>query len=404
VNVEPLQPPLLKRLAAAHWVVIDCVLAALVVPASTILARESAGPRGSSWADAVIVVVAVLAAAFRRRWPRAVLALVVVAGAVATGISTSPAPWLAVAFVMYMIPLRFPRREALWLLAGTLLVAAAGLAGFVTAPYGRPVPNSVGTILVSTLLITVAWTIGYAVRQQRMYTAGLREQAEQKAHEQLAEARRAMSEERLRIARELHDVVAHTMSVIAVQAAVANHVAAERPGEAHRALSSIEETSRGALREMRALLGVLRDEGNPAEQGLQGARPAPAPGLEDLATLVERTAEAGVQVDLDVSGQRPELSAGLELAAYRVVQEAITNVVKHAATDRCRVTITYRPDAFTVEVADDGRGAGGSSSGHGIAGMRERVGMYGGEFQASPLPGRGFQVTARFPLTTPASP
>jgi signal transduction histidine kinase len=246
------------------------------------------------------------------------------------------------------------------------------------------------------LLITTAWAIGYAVRQQRMYAASLRERADQQALEQRAEARRAVSEERLRIARELHDVVAHTMSVIAVQAGVANHVADDRPDEVRRALSSIEETSRGALREMRALLGVLRDDGN---QGV-----APAPGLAELGALVRRAAVAGVRVDLEVTGEAPALSAGLELAAYRVVQEAVTNVIKHAATDRCQVIVAYRPDAFTVEVVDDGSATTSSHAGHGIAGMRERVGMYGGEFHAGPRPGHGFRVTARFPLTASAAP
>jgi signal transduction histidine kinase len=236
-----------------------------------------------------------------------------------------------------------------------------------------------------------------------MYAAGLHERAERRAHEQLAEARRAMSEERLRIARELHDVVAHTMSVIAVQAGVANHVAAEHPEQAHRALSAIEETSRGALREMRALLGVLRSDGQPSQPGPDGGGPAPVPGLGDLGTLVERAAEAGVHVDLDVRGERPALSAGLELAGYRVVQEAVTNVIKHAGTGQCRVTVSYQPDGFVVEIEDDGRGFAGAAGGHGIAGMRERVGMYGGEFRAEPLPAHGFRVTARFPLTTVAA-
>jgi signal transduction histidine kinase len=188
------------------------------------------------------------------------------------------------------------------------------------------------------------------------------------------------------------------MSLIAVQAGVANHVADERPDEVRRALSSIEETSRGALREMRALLGVLRDDGK--------EDPAPAPGLAELGTLVRRAAAAGVRVELDVTGEPPALSAGLELAAYRVVQEAVTNVIKHAATDRCQVIVTYRPDAFTVEVVDDGRGDGTvpAQAGHGIAGMRERVGMYGGEFHAGPRSGPGFRVTARFPLTAPVAP
>jgi signal transduction histidine kinase len=180
---------------------------------------------------------------------------------------------------------------------------------------------------------------------------------------------------------------------------VANYVVGEHPEEAARALSSIEETSRGALREMRALLGVLRAEGDEAL--------VPAPGLADLKGLVDRTAEAGVRVELDVRGDQPRLSAGLDLAAYRVVQEAVTNVIKHAATDRCRVTVSYVADALDLEITDGGAGPGpagrGPAAGHGLTGMRERVGMYGGELSAAPLPGGGFRVAARFPLTGTAA-
>jgi signal transduction histidine kinase len=380
------------------------------------------------WAGAAIIAVAVLPAAVRRRWTRTVLALVVASGAVGTALSTSPGPPLAVAFVMYLVPLRFPRRDALRLLAGALLVTAAGLVAFAVVPHGiyraGGARSAADLLLESGLLITAAWTIGYSVRQQRAYAAGLREQAERRAGEQLAEARRASSEERLQIARELHDVVAHTMSLIAVQAGVANYVVSAHPEEAVRALSSIEETSRGALYEMRALLGVLRAERNGTGPGQPDAGLVPAPGLADLDRLIERTAEAGVRVDLAVRGERLQLPAGLDLAAYRVVQEAITNVIKHAATDRCTVTVAYHEDALTLEVTDSGSGAnwrgsghlaasgehaangsggptagaGGPTAGAGIAGMRERVGMYGGEFRAEPLPGRGFRVTARFPL------
>ncbi len=356
------------------------------------------------WASTAIVAVAVLPAAFRRRWPRTMLALVVAGGAVATAVSISPDPPLAVAFVLYLIPLRFPRREALWLLVGALVVTAAPLAAFASNP-DHPVGDAFGLLLLSGLLVTAAWMIGYSVRQQRAYTAGLAGQAERRAREQLTEARRASSEERLQIARELHDVMAHTMSLIAVQAGVANYVVSAHPQEAARALSSIEQTSRGALREMRTLLGVLRAEGN----GAGATELVPAPGLAGLDSLVERTAQAGVRMDLDVCGERHQLPAGLDLAAYRVIQEAITNVIKHAATDSCQVTVAYQEDTLTLEVTDSGSGAGwggsggrsGSGSpaiGHGIVGMRERVGMYGGEFQAAPLPGRGFRVTARFPL------
>jgi signal transduction histidine kinase len=197
-------------------------------------------------------------------------------------------------------------------------------------------------------------------------------------------------------------VVAHSLTLIAVQAGVANHVATRQPEQAAQALSSIETLSRGALTEMRALLGVLRaDQGEPAAQR-QNAVLQPAPGLADLEHLAERTAAAGVRVNLDIQGPLPDLPAGLDLAVYRVIQEALTNVVKHAGADRCQVRITSEQGKLTVEVTDNGRGLGGQpgdkTQGHGLIGMRERVGMYGGEFSAASLPGPGFQVSATFPL------
>jgi signal transduction histidine kinase len=404
--MDQLRPPLAQRLRPAHWVGIDFAVTALMALAYAEFFSATADLRGISyWASPAVVAITVLPGAFRRFWPRTALALVVASGAVATAVSRNPdLPPLAVAFVMYLIPLRIPSREALWLLAGTLLVTVAPLVALASDP-ARPVGEVVGLLLGGGLLVTAAWAIGYSVRQQRAYAVGLAEQAERQAREQLAEARRAGAEERLQIARELHDVVAHTMSLIAVQAGVANYVISARPQEAARALASIEQISRGALREMRGLLTVLRAEGNDAGPRRQDGALVPARGLTDLGGLVERAAEAGVRVDLDIRGERPDLSAGLDLAAYRVIQEAITNVIKHAATDSCQLSVAYQDDALTLEITDSGSaGRGGSggngspSAGHGITGMRERVGMYGGQFRAAPVAGRGFRVIAVFPL------
>jgi signal transduction histidine kinase len=416
--MDSLAPPL-RRLRPVHWIAIDCACTALLLLVYVELKAAPFLREIPQWAAAVIVVAAVVPAALRRCWPRTVLALVVIAGAVATALSSSPVPSLAAAFVMYVIPLRFPRRDALWQLAGTLLVTAAGLAAFAVTPHGGYGPETgtlgkaAGLLLESGLLITVAWLTGYSVRQQRGQAAARREQAEQRAREQLTEARRARSEERLQISRELHDVVAHTLSLIAVQAGVASYVIGTRPEEAARALTSIEETSRSALHEMRALLGVLRNEETGARNGTgPGTRDAtlvPAPGLADLDRLVRRTGETGVRVDLTVRGEQPRLPAGLDLAAYRVIQEAVTNVIKHAATDQCQVTVAYQEDTLMLEVTDNGSGSAASDgeltvAGNGIIGMRERAAMYGGEVRAAPLPGHGFRVTARFPLagTVPA--
>jgi signal transduction histidine kinase len=393
-----------------HWTAIDVACTVLLAGVYGVEFNQPADLTGvPQGVAALIVAVAVLPAAARRRWPRTALALVVAGGAAVAALSFSPDPPLAAGFVLYLIPLRFARREARWLLAGSLLVTAAGDIAFGLARHGVYRPGgtraAAGLLLESGLLLAGAWLFGYLARLRRAYSAGLREQAEQQAREQLAEARRANSEERLRVARELHDVVAHSMSVIAVQAGVANYVAGTRPEEAARALSSIEETSRGALREMRALLGMLRNEETPGAGS--GAGLVPAPGLADLKALADRTADAGVRVDLDIHGDRPPLPAGLDLAAYRVIQEAITNVIKHAATDRCRVAVGYKDQSLNLEITDNGIGAApgtpGPGTGHGITGMRERVGMYGGEFSAAPRPEGGFRVSARFPLTGAAA-
>ena len=227
------------------------------------------------------------------------------------------------------------------------------------------------------LLVAGAWLIGYAVAQQRAYAKAVRSQAER--------------DDRIRIARELHDVVAHGLSLIAVQAGVAGWVAESQPAEAARALASIEEISRGALREMRALLGVLRVEDDVA------ADLEPAHGLADLPALADRVTAAGIKVTLDVRGEPRDLLPGLDLAAYRVAQEALTNVIKHSGAASCQVTIRYEAEAVGLEITDDGRGTAGSRDGHGIKGMRERVALYDGTFQAGPGPEGGFTVTARFP-------
>lgn len=414
--MDPLAPP--SRLRPEHWIAIDCVCTALLLLAYVEL-KAAPFLRGIPlWAAAVIVMIGVLPAAFRRCWPRAVLVLVVTAGAVATAISSSPVPPLAAAFVLYLIPLRFPRRDALRLLAATLLVTAVGLAVFAVVPHAGFGPETgtigkaAGLLLEGGLLLTVAWLTGYSARQQRVQTADRREQAAWRAREQLAETRRARSEERLQISRELHDVVAHTLSVIAIQAGVAGYVIDTRPEEAARALTSIEQTSRDALDEVRALLRVFRDEEtgatNRAETEMRYAARVPAPGLAELDSLVERTGRAGVLVELTVRGARPPLPAGLDLAAYRVIQEAVTNVIKHASTDQCQVAVTYQEDALRLEVTDRGTGSAASGgelpvAGSGIIGMRERAAMYGGEVLAVPLPGRGFRVTAQFPLAGAAA-
>jgi signal transduction histidine kinase len=254
------------------------------------------------------------------------------------------------------------------------------------------------TVISNGLVIGAAWLLGHFVGIRRAYTARLeRTAALERARAE--SARRAVIEERLRLARELHDVVAHSISVIAVQSGVGAHVAHTQPEEAAKALAAIEATSRAALTELRRLLGVLREEGEP-----QGSL-APVPGLADLDALVAEVAKVGVGVRVRVEGTPSQLPVGVDLSAYRIVQEALTNVVKHAGTARAQVTIGYRDHEVMVEVSDDGQGVipptdnGQARVGHGLIGMRERVAAFGGDLEVGPRPGGGFRVAARLPLT-----
>ncbi|MEV7215707.1 histidine kinase [Kitasatospora cineracea] len=346
-------------------------------PQRVALAAVLPGPRP---ADLAMVAVAALAAPLARLRPAGVLLAVLGPAALSVGVASSPAPWVAVAAVLYRLPGAVPRRRAGQLLALALVVAALCLSGMLGWFWPHPGFGGPGAVLTACLFLATGWTAGWAVderRRRRIEHAASRER-----------------EERLLIARELHDVVAHSLGVIAVQAGVANHVAAEQPEQARLALASIEETSRTALNEMRALLGLLRTGGDEGDR-------LPAPRLSDLDGVVRRAAAAGVRVEVQLLGERAELPPGLELAGYRVVQEAVTNVVRHAGTDCCRVRVDHRPGALELTVTDEGRGGGpsGAGGGHGLAGMRERVAVHGGEFRAGRRPGgRGFEVSAVFPL------
>jgi signal transduction histidine kinase len=247
--------------------------------------------------------------------------------------------------------------------------------------------------VVDGLTMAAGWWLGDGARrrQEAVVTAQQRAAELERAREELA--RRAVTEERLRIARELHDVVAHSMSIIAVQSGVGVHVLDSRPEEARKALVAVEATSRQALVEMRRLLGVLRQEAEP-----RGSL-APAPGLAEVEALAVEVARAGVRVEVRIEGTPTQLPAGLDLSAYRIVQEALTNVVRHAGPATARVAVRYAPGQVAVEVVDDGRGADDQGGGgHGIAGMRERAALYGGTLEAGPLPGGGFRVAASLPV------
>jgi signal transduction histidine kinase len=260
------------------------------------------------------------------------------------------------------------------------------------------------------IMFVSGWGLGVVLAARHSYARALEEKtvALEAARQELAH--RAVLEERTRIARDLHDILAHAMSVITVQAGVGAHLLERDPSQARGALRVIEETGRGALGEMRRLLGALRADDPPTE---------PQPGLASLDRLASQTTAAGVPVELQVEGPARPLPAGLEVSAYRIAQEALTNTIKHAPGGRARLTVRYRPHTVEVEVVDDGGGAAdnglesaggrrptdsdrpdGRSAGHGLRGMRERVALYGGVFEAGPC-ADGFRVLAAFPTDPP---
>lgn len=255
---------------------------------------------------------------------------------------------------------------------------------------------AIGNTLAPIAWLTGAWAVGAIIRGRRLRTAELELLTAELARQRDLQAQAAVAVERGRIARELHDMVAHNVSMMVVQAGAADRVLEGDQPDVRRALAAIAGTGRETVDEMRLLLGVLRsDEGN----GL-----SPQPGLGDLDQLVGNVRSAGLQVDLRVEGDRAPLPPGVDLSAYRIVQEALTNVLKHAGTATVEVTVRYAKDCVQVEVCDDGRPREpASSGGNGLIGMRERVAMLGGEFRAGARQYGGFAVFARLPIAGPAA-
>jgi signal transduction histidine kinase len=315
----------------------------------------------------------------RRRYPRAVLGLITAAW-IAQAIAVSALPPVPTVVAVYTVAANLARTEGLQ--AAVAATAATSLATLALGEYDRVLPYLV--------FLAAAWVVGDNLGTRRAYTRALEERAERLEREQAAEQARAVAEEQARIARELHDVIAHNVSVMVVQAAAANDVFDSRPERAREALQAIEASGRSALAEVRRLLGVVRED---------GAEYTPRPGLDRLDELVAQVRAAGLAVAVSVEGAPRPLPAGVDLSAYRVVQEALTNTLKHADATRAHVALRYREDELAVEVRDDGSGAGnGDGPGHGLIGMRERVTAFGGSLETGPRNTGGFGVSARFPL------
>ncbi|GAA5062528.1 signal transduction histidine kinase [Thermocatellispora tengchongensis] len=356
-----------------------------VLSGSAVINDGRLGPAGF-----VLLSVALLAPLpWRRRRPVAVFAAVS---------AISFVQWLAgvdvlvantsVVVAMYTVTARCSLR---WAVAAGL-VAELGL---VMATI-RWEPVSAGPTVTSSAFLLAIWIGGRYAHTRHRYLESLEERAERAERERDQQARIAAAAERARIARELHDVVAHNVSVIIVQADGAGYAIDSDPETAKRAVQTISATGRQALAEMRRLVGVLRQDGGPEQEDY-----TPQPGLAQLDALVAQVRESGLAVDLHVSGTPADLPEGEQLTVYRIVQEALTNTIKHGGPGaRASVDLAYGPHELVLAINDDGRGAAAprSPGGHGLIGMYERVAMYGGTVYTGPRPGGGFQVLARLPL------
>lgn len=353
-----------------------------------------AGPAGVVWLTSAALALPV---AVRRRWPLPVLVWVVLAAGVATALGVVGTGVIWVSYIPVAVAL-YTAATAVRPVPGTAALAGSLAAAATTIPLlyetsGITTADATDSeaplwwqveLGMTAVMITAAWAAGQVVRWRRIVRTEFAARL----------ARDAVAAERLRIARELHDIIGHSMSLITVKATVANHIARERPAEAQAALGTIERTSRAALTEIRRLLDVLRSDAHPA------AELSPSPGTADLPDLANQLRSAGLQIDLRIDGV-DDLPQGVDLTVFRIVQEALTNVMKHANTDQCQVTVRAGASAIHIEVLDDGRAlrpAGRRSGpGQGLIGIRERVTMYGGTLTTGPRSQGGFQVIAEIP-------
>jgi signal transduction histidine kinase len=344
------------------------------------------------WAFPALICALLVSALLLRRRPLMALAVTLAGSVAAMALEPGPGQGPPVQIVIagaagielcYLAATR-PRAGSVTGLAmvGVGLLIEAVL---IPDPGGVDLAPFQGGVAVVTI---VAWLIGMSIRQAQARAEVRRSQA----------ATQTAMAERLRIARELHDVVAHSIGIIAIQAGAGRRVFDTRPDEARDALAAIEATSRETLSGLRRMVTGLRR----AELGPEQAPLGPAPGLADIDRLAAMTLDAGVKVDVEWPGSWEPLPADIDLSAFRIIQEALTNVVRHAGTDECRVVINQRDGQLSIEVTDSGRGGDVTGTGYGITGMRERAALLGGDFSAGPRPGGGFRVAARLPVPAPA--
>ena len=403
---------MLQRVTPRQWFAIDVAVALLffLVGLVTILGqgRHGGAFRNNGLDDPhsvalfVALCVASLSLPARRYYPLPVLVVVTCALAAVAVIGQNVAAAPIVALPVYTVAARYERRVSVVALCavGLIFLVALGIGEILHYASTSVISDQVST---NVIVAVAAWFVGDSVRSRRAYVAGLSLQAEERQRRQLELTQSLVAEERLQIARELHDIVAHSLSVIAIQSGVGGHVLDMQPEEARKALAAVESTSRSALEELRRVLEVLRRD-DATEPSL-----LPSPGLADMDRLLAQCRTAGLEVTYRLCGHLVAVSPSLDLSMYRIAQEALTNVTKHAGTPQATVEITFDEEVVIVRVTD--RGAlhrnghvltpdqgDGVTAHHGIIGMRERAAMFGGTLTAGPLPQGGFEVLARLPL------
>ncbi|WP_217247861.1 sensor histidine kinase [Streptomyces sp. AC602_WCS936] len=378
---------------------------ALVLLGISLVSLTAPQPRGAGTdTTALLVVFSVplcLVIALRQRMPEKMLmlALALGVGQLVLDVSTLPADFafLVIVYTVAATGARWASRTAL-----AVGLCAAPVAQLRWADGELSIGANIAIMVFQTVPFALAWVLGDSIRTRRAYFAQLEERAARLEKEREAQSKVAVAAERARIARELHDVVAHNVSVMVVQADGAAYVMDAAPDQAKKALETISSTGRQALAEMRRLLGVLRT-GEHEEAGEY----VPQPDVQQIEDLVEQCRSSGLPVDFKVEGTPRELPSGVELTAYRIVQEALTNTRKHGGPNAgASVRLVYFDDGLGLLVEDDGKGAphelyeegGFDGQGHGMIGMRERVGMVGGTLDAGPRPGGGFRISALLPL------
>ncbi len=381
-----------EHLARAYWFDLLIALVAFVAMLDVVLGRGSSGaPTTTLWFCLPALAILVLPLFARRWFPFA-----------------GPAGyWILAAGISFVDPLLIPYPNSLFLIGLVAAFLLGNLRDLRRAGLGLAIVVGASTTLVYNIPgvsvdqlvfipvdFAVAWIAGLAVRARVEQAEVAESHATQAEQERDAAARVAVAEERARIARELHDIVAHAVSVMVLQVGAVRHQLPDAMAEDRNALRSVEQAGRGALAEMRRLLSVMRRDGD-------GVELAPQPGLDGLDSLVQEIGRAGLPVELHLDGERFPLPPGIDLSAYRIVQEGLTNALKHARASHAEVTVRYGPDEVEIEVHDDGTGATPSDGyGHGLIGIRERVRLYGGEMTAGRTNGGGFTLSTRLPLTS----